>query len=298
MSKISVVINTLNEENNIKRAISSVDNIADEVVVVDMNSEDKTVEIAKDLGAKVYLHKRCAYVEPARNYAISKALGDWVLILDADEEIPESLSKKIRKLIQNKADYFRIPRKNMIFGKWIKHSGWWPDYNIRLFRKGHVTWNDEIHSIPLTEGKGEELKAGEENAIVHHHYESIDQYIKRLNRYTSVQAKDLLSKKYDVTWKDFIKKPSEEFFSRFFKGEGYKDGTHGLALSLLQSFSQLVVYLKIWEARKFVDRTIEIRDFNDDISSIQKNLNYWKADSQFNASGGIVNKIKRKFKLP
>src|SRR3989344_3276878 len=137
MPKISVVINTLNEEANLPRALASVKSFANEIVVVDMMSDDKTVEIAKKAGAKVYEFKRVGYVEPARNFAISKAEGDWIFILDADEELTASLSRELSKIAKNgSADYVRVPRKNMIFGKWVEHSRWWPDYNIRFFKKG------------------------------------------------------------------------------------------------------------------------------------------------------------------
>ncbi|MEK7188473.1 MAG: glycosyltransferase family 2 protein, partial [Patescibacteria group bacterium] len=150
MTKISVVINTLNEAKNLPRAIASIKNFADEIVVVDMRSDDKTVGVAKKLGAKVYLHERTSYVEPARNFAISKVMSQsdsqrsqWVLILDADEEVPDTLAQKLKESMEkNKGDYFRIPRKNIIFGKWMQHSRWWPDFNIRFFKKGFVSWSE------------------------------------------------------------------------------------------------------------------------------------------------------------
>ncbi|HTK03368.1 MAG TPA: glycosyltransferase family 2 protein, partial [Alphaproteobacteria bacterium] len=120
MAKISVVINTINEEQALPRALASVRNLADEIVVVDMESIDKTVEIAKKLGAKVFTHQKIGYVEPARNFAISNTVGDWILILDADEEVQPNLIKKFKEIVKNpKADYYRVPRKNIIFGRWI-----------------------------------------------------------------------------------------------------------------------------------------------------------------------------------
>lgn len=136
MKKISVVINTLNEEKNIALAIKSVREFADEVVVVDMHSEDKTCEVAESLGAKVFTFERKSYVEPARNFAISKASGDWVFILDADERATPQLLAKLKKIVkENQYDFVNIPRKNLIFGKWIRHSLWWPDYNIRFLER-------------------------------------------------------------------------------------------------------------------------------------------------------------------
>src|SRR5688572_7980444 len=139
IGKISVVINTLNEEKSIERAIKSVD-FADEILVCDMHSDDNTPLIAKKLGAKVIFHKRAGFVEPARNFAISKAEHEWVFVLDADEEVPDSLKGKLKEVINGSGvtTFVEIPRKNILFGRWMKASMWWPDYNIRFFKKGFV----------------------------------------------------------------------------------------------------------------------------------------------------------------
>lgn len=299
MGKVSVVINTLNEEKNLPKAIASVKSFADEIVVVDMRSDDKTQEIAKKAGAKVYEHKRTGYVEPARNYAISKAKGEWILILDADEEISSSLSSRLRKIIKNPdADFYRLPRKNIIFNKWIKHSRWWPDYNIRFFKKGFVSWSEIIHSVPITTGRGLDLDADEKNAIIHHHYYSIDQYVERLNRYTTEHAKLKIKDGYKFDPSDLIKKPVNEFLSRYFQGEGYKDGLHGLALSGLQAFSEFVMYLKVWEKQKFRETEISVDKIVYTMKESEGDLHYWQADTLLKEVGGIKNRIKRKLKLP
>lgn len=297
-SGITVVINTLNEENNIKRAIGSVKGLADEIVVVDMESSDKTCEIAKSLGAKVFSHKKTGYVEPARNFAIEKASNPWVFILDADEEASPELIKEIKKIIEKpKADYYRIPRKNIIFGKWIRHSRWWPDANIRLFKKGFVSWNEVIHAVPMTQGTGGEVEAKEESAIIHHHYESIEEYIERMNRYTTEYSKVKLSEGYKFIWSDLITKPASEFFSRYFYGKGYKDGLHGLALAFLQSFSEMVVYLKIWQKEKFNDTGIGVKNVIKVMRDQEKNLHYWQHDTSYNETGSIISKFLRRLKI-
>ena len=296
--KLTVVINTLNEEANIARAMNSVKGIADEVVVVDMESTDKTVEIAKGLGAKVYSHKKTNYVEPARNFAISKATGDWVLILDADEEISKALSQKIKEVVNdNDVDYYQIPRKNIIFGKWMRHARWWPDYNIRLFKKGAVTWNEAIHSVPESKGVGGELPAEEVLAIIHYHYDSLEQYLERMNRYTTLYAKRLLKDGYRFNWKDVLIKPSGEFFSRYFFGAGYKDGLHGLAVSLLQTFSELSVYLKVWEEGKFEEKEVKVGEVLGEIKKVERDLRYWQADTLLKETQNPLQILRRKFKI-
>jgi len=276
MNKISVVINTLNEAEKLPKAVGSVKGLADEIVVVDMESDDGTIEVAKKLGAKVYTHKRIGYVEPARNFGIAKTKGEWILVLDLDEELSNGLLKKLKAEVKNpKADYYSIPRKNIIFGKWIKHSRWWPDYKIRFFKKGFVSWNETIHSVPMTQGKGLDLPPKEELAIIHQNYQTIEQYLERMNRYSSIQAEELMKNGYVFAWRDLLSKPLNEFLSRYFAGEGYKDGVHGLALALLQGFSETVLYLKIWQKQGFKEQEIRNKEIRNLLGESLKDIKWW-----------------------
>lgn len=279
--KVSVIINTLNEEKNIARVIKSI-SWADEIIVCDMYSQDKTVEIAKKMGAKVVFHKREGFVEPARNFAISEASNEWVLVLDADEIIPASLSEKLREIVKKSivSDFVEIPSKNIIFGKWIKASMWWPDYHIRFFKKGAVIWTEKIHSKPKTKGTGLTLPAEEKWAKVHYNYQSISQFIERMNRYTTIEASQLNKSGYKFNWKDLIQKPLGEFLSRFFANKGYEDGLHGLALSLLQASSFLVTYLKTWEETRFKEESISLNDLEVESEKSIKALDYWFKDAK------------------
>ncbi len=281
VAKISVVINTLNEEKNLPRTLNSVKKLADEIIVVDMESTDKTREIAKKTGAKVYTHKPTGYVEPARNFAISKATGDWILILDADEEVPLALSRELREmpLRRDLADFYRLPRKNIVFDKWLQHSRWWPDYNIRFFKKGAVVWLDTIHSVPQTEGEGADIPPEEKLAIIHYNYSGVSDYLTRMLRYTEVQAKDLAKKGYKFSWIDLIQKPMGEFLSRFFAGEGYKDGVHGLALALLQALSEMVVVIKVWEVQGFKNEGLGKTELDQAFAKAEYEMDYWMQQS-------------------
>ncbi|MCX6724709.1 MAG: hypothetical protein NTV20_01245, partial [Candidatus Shapirobacteria bacterium] len=216
---------------------------------------------------------------------------DWIFILDADEEVSPFLAKTLQELIEKPQDltYFRLPRKNIIFNKWIKHSYWWPDYNIRFFKKGSLHWSAKIHSVPLTRGEGSDLEAKEINAINHYNYQTISQYLERLIRYTKIQAEELIDSGYRFDWRDMLKKPMDEFLSRFFAGNGYKDGLHGLVLSLLQAFSELVKYLKVWEKENFGDQ--DINNYNE---VLEENINdylHWQA-----SSSTLIKKIRLKLK--
>jgi len=290
--KISVVMNTLNEAQNVQRAIESV-KWADEVLVCDMHSEDETLEIAKKLGAKTVMHKRLPFVEPARNFAISEASGDWVLILDPDEEVPQTLAKELRKIAsEDQVSFVEIPRKNIIFGSWVKESMWWPDYNIRFFKKGKVDWSDKIHRPPTTKGEGFKLPPDESNALNHFHYTSISQFLSRMNRYTDIQAKELNQEGYKFNWADLLVKPLNEFLSRYFANNGYKDGLHGLALSLLQATSFLVVYLKVWEMENFKEQEIPFQELKSISRKSGKEITYWLKYTNL-SSNKVVNLAQR-----
>ena len=297
---LSIVITAWNEEKNLPRVVASVKKLADEIiVVVDKASTDQTAEVAKKLGCKVFSHAHTGIVEPMRNFSISKATGPWVLLLDADEEVSTSLSSLIQKKIKDGKDYYRLPRKNIIFGQWIKNTHWWPDYVYRLFKKGSITWQNTVHSIPFTKGEGGDFPATEEAAIVHHHYDSISQYVDRLNRYTDYQADSLQKSGHMFTWSDLLAKPFAEFLRQFFARAGYKDGLHGLALAGLQAFSELVLYLKVWQLEDFEKQNPSLSEVVKTISRSQSETNYWKADMLLNESkqGDLFLKIKRKFKL-
>ncbi len=295
--KISAVINTFNEEKNITRAIKSVA-FTDEVIVCDMHSTDQTAEIAKKLGAKVVFHKHVGFVEPARNFAISEAKNDWIFILDADEEISSELASRLQQIAElNSTDYVQIPRKNIIFGHWMKYAMWWPDYHVRFFKKGHVSWKNEIHSKPEVDGRGATLDGNESLAIVHHHYTSVSEFINRMNRYTDIQAKDLVKDNYRFMWPDLILKPLDEFLSRYFALQGFRDGLHGLTLSLLQAFSHFVVYLKVWEIEKFEERDLQLEDIKVEFRESGRRLKYWinNVSLSDNPLIKVIQKIRNKF---
>lgn len=274
--KISIVINTFNEEKNIARAIKSVD-FANEILVCDMHSEDKTIEVAKKLGAKIVYHDKLDYVEPARNFAISSASNEWILILDPDEEIPEALSERLIEIVSKLKgiDYVQLPRKNLIFNKWMQASMWWPDYQVRFFKKGSVTWQDTIHSKPQTKGLKLQLPAEEKWAIIHHNYQTISQFVERMNRYTTIEAEQLRKEGYKFNFRDLFEKPLNEFVSRFFANKGYLDGLHGLSLSFLQAFSFLLVYLKIWEMENFKKADVNLLQIEEQKEKGIQVINYW-----------------------
>lgn len=294
MSKISVVIVARNEETMIDDCLKSVQ-WADEIIVVDDSSTDKTADIAKKYTPHVYQHKTVGYVEPVRNFALQKATGDWILLLDTDERVSESLASVVKKIAdQDQAVVaYKLPRKNMIFEKWIQHTGWWPDYNIRFFKKGAVQWSNKIHSVPTVKGEIKELESTEQNAIIHYNYTSVSQFIEKMVRYTSVEAEQYTDK---ITTSDFIAKPAQEFLRRFFTAQGYKDGVHGLVLSLLQAVSVFLVIVRVWEKQKFVpneDKNL-LSTVQKQGKTLRKEISYWMANELLKTERSKLKKVRLK----
>ncbi len=289
---LSVVITAWNEAKNLPRAVASVKQFAGEIVVVDTESTDSTAEIARNLGCRVYKHKNMGIVEPVRNFSIGKAKGDWILLLDADEEIGSVLADKIVQILAKpEADFYRIPRKSIIFGKWISSAHWWPDYVYRLFRAGSVSWDNTIHSVPFTKGIGGDLPADLDMAIIHHHYDSISQYVGRMNRYTDKQAEDQLAKGYNFSWKDIVNKPISEFINQYFARKGFQDGLHGVTLASLQAFSELVLYLKLWQTGGFVEQDIKVSQLKNELLSKANEYSWWERQISIESANFVIRPV-------
>lgn len=236
---------------HIYACLSSLDHIADEILVADIGMEENLRrEVEKLKKVTVIPMGVVPYVELIRETLKKRAKYDYVLFLDADEELPNSLVEKLKKEYK-KYDVIKIPRKNMIFGSWVEHSRWWPDYQIRLFKKGALTWPTKIHQQPAVTGEIFELPAEEKNAILHHNYDSLDDYIIRMMRYAKVEASEKIEQKKEFHLKEATQNGVSEFVSRYFAGEGYKDGMYGFALSILQLFYSFLVYFYYWEKRKY-----------------------------------------------
>lgn len=297
---LSVVINTKNAEVTLAVALKSVSDIASQIIVMDMRSDDKTREVAEKFTKDIYkTEKDFEYVEPARNAALAKVDQEWVLILDADEEVSDGLKQEIIQIINkpdNDIDCFFIPRKNIIFAKEMSGTGWWPDYQMRLFKKGKVVWSDQIHCVPEIHGKVEHLPVDFEKAIVHYNFQKVDQFVSRLNRYTSIES--FSEEDQTISAAAAFNAFKDEFLRRMFQEKGIDEGIHGVSLSLLQSSYQLISYLKHWEKSGFVSTGEDQNETIQELRNFQKQLNYWIADWRVQRASGldkIVWQIRRKF---
>ncbi len=245
---ISVVINTHNEAEKLKGCLESVKDWVDEMVVVDMESEDEVVKVAEKFRAKVFKEKLVPYVELVRNKSIKKTKGDWVLVLDPDERIPPSLAKELQRIVkEDKYEAVNLPRKNIIFGKWIRHTNWWPDHHVRFFKKGKVEWTDKIHLYPLVKGSLLKLPAKEELAIEHLNYETVSQFLSRQNRYSEILAQNYFDQGQSFSWFNFFWRPTRIFLQRYLRHLGFLDGFYGLSLTFLAMISQIATEIKLWE---------------------------------------------------
>lgn len=274
---VSVVISAYNEEKKIGECLESV-SWADEIIVVDNESADKTAVIAKKHGAVVMSRQNNLMLNVNKNYGFSKAKHDWILSIDADERVSLELANEIKELFESgktEKNGFSIPRRNIIFGKWMEHSGWYPDYQLRLFKKSAGKFEEKhVHEQIKLDGEPGVLQ----HPITHIHYESVSQFLhKTIVIYAPNEASELVRKGYKFNFSDAFRFPLNEFLSRYFAREGYKDGFHGLMLSMLMAAYHLIVFAFIWEMKGF--KQLEEKDIlistEQEIAKGYKDIMYW-----------------------
>ncbi len=248
---ISVVLSVYNEENNIKDCLESVKDLADEIIVVDNSSTDNTAAIAKKYTTHVYSQKNDERdIDGLKNFGFKHATSKWTFCIDADERVTPELAAEIKEMVGQESEFsgYWISRKNIIFGKWIQNDMWWPDYQLRLFKTGSGKYTSgKVHRNLEVEGATEKLNS----PLTHLNYTYTTQYVEKLNKYTTIEAEGIISSGYKFNWLDAIRFPVNDFVKTFFLQKGYKDGLHGLVLSMLQAFYMEVVFVKVWEKEGF-----------------------------------------------
>lgn len=247
--KISVTINTFNEEINIENCLKSV-KWADEIIVVDMHSEDKTVEIAQKYTDKIFFHERLGYADPARQFALEKTSNEWILVVDADELVPLNLKNKLLEIAANDiADVVYIPRSNYFSGQRINGLDWgtMSDMHPRFFKKGYLTFGDKVHDFSNVKRDSRiyHIKNPEEDLI---HLSRIDfeQYIEKMNTYTTIDAENIFEgkkkKRYLV---GLLKVSLTRMIKEVLLNKWYKDGFRGISIGLLSINYPLITYMKL-----------------------------------------------------
>ncbi|RJQ37747.1 glycosyltransferase family 2 protein [Candidatus Microgenomates bacterium] len=248
-SKLSVVLATFNEENNLTQCLESVKNLADEIVVVDGSSSDKTVEIAKKFGAKILVTDNPPIFHINKQKAIDMATKDWILQLDADESVTEKLKEEIISIIDSGLakgiSGYWIPRKNWFLGRYLMKGGQYPDYTLRLYRKGKGRLPQKsVHEQAVVDGKCEYLK----NPLLHYADPSFTRYLLRYNRYTNLIRDELKKEKtgYNpfIILKNILILPFWWFFLTYFRHKGFMDSWQGFVFSFFSSLRFPVSYIK------------------------------------------------------
>lgn len=247
--KISVVIHTYNAEEFLERVLKSVIGF-DEIVICDMYSTDKTIEIAEKYNCNIIYHENVGFADPARSYSISQAQHEWVLMVDADELVTEELKNYLYNFIQNPTDVagLRIPRKNYQMGRFM-HS-YYPDYILRFFKREGTIWPPNVHSQPQIQGRIANVpKKLKELAFIHLANESISTTIKKMNVYTDFEIKreKRINKKYTIL--NLIFEPFLRFLRFYvFKG-GFRDGIPGFIWACEYAYYKFVTIAKLLEMR-------------------------------------------------
>ncbi len=256
--RISVVINTLNEEQNLPYALASV-RWADEIVVVDMKSDDRTAEIARAAGAKVCLHERTGFVEPARALGIEQAKGPWILLLDADEMVPRALSLRIRELLAaDAADVIGLPRLNYVLGVPLMHAGKGPhqEKHPRLFKKGRLDPRAAIHRGLVRDPKAryKDLEYRDGLAVVHFEFLDIEEILEKYDRYSTIEARQAFDAGRRTGPVRVLAEALREFLRRYVRGQGFRSGWRGLRFCLFKAFYRFSTETKLLQLQQGCDR--------------------------------------------
>lgn len=245
--QLSVVIITKNEATNIARTLASVTELADEIIVVDSGSTDRTLEIARTFGPRVKIfEEEWRGFAHQKNSAIEKASGAWILSLDADEEVSAELGQEIQKaIIETAKEPYTIPRKNFFLGRWIRHGGFYPDRKLRLVPKKIARFEDRaVHEDMKVDGPVETL----ESPILHHAYPTLSSYIEHMNRYSSLGAEMAVANdKRGFSFFNIVVRPWATFFYNYVLRLGFLEGREGLLLHLYHAVYVSWKYAKIWE---------------------------------------------------
>lgn len=245
---ISVIIHTLNEEKSIRNCLESV-KWADEIVIIDMYSDDRTVDIAREYTDKIFFHERMGFADPARQFGLEKSSHEWVLVIDADELVPLKLKNRLISIMEeDSADIVSTPHNNYFFGHLMQTSGWGPlqDKHHRFFKKNFLIFPDKVHYTLIEDENARIFEIEDlEEGIIHFNYIDFEHFVDKMNRYTTIEAKNLYEEGKDIKFRFLIKQLFHEFKARYFNANGRKEGFRGFSLSLLMVMYKLLTYSKL-----------------------------------------------------
>ena len=245
--RLSVVVITLNEEDRIRDALASVA-WADEIVVVDAGSEDKTVALAREFTDHVLIHPWQGFAAQ-KNFGIEHATGDWILSLDADEQVEPALREEIIAVLQapDACDGYRIARRNIMWGRWIRHGRLYPDRQLRLFRRGRGRFvNRAVHESIQVDGTVGRLVA----PLLHQSYRDVSDFLRRADRYSTLAAEEWARTTRPFRATRLVTAPFARFVSMYVLHRGFLDGWRGFLLAVLYAYYVFIRSAKIWEKMK------------------------------------------------
>ena len=250
-AKLSIYMITYNNERTVEKALRSIQ-WADEIVVVDSFSVDRTVEICRQFTDKVFQRKWPGHQDQYQ-YAADLTLHPWIMFVDADEEIPQELAEEIRRELSTEKqdlDGFIAYRRTYYLGRWIRHGGWVPDCEIRLYRREKGRWQGGLHAKVAVDGKVGSLK----NPYLHDTYRDISDQIQTIDRYSRIAAEDSLRSGGKFSLMKLVLHPPVRFFKEYlFKG-GFRDGIPGLIIIVATMFYVFIKYAKLWELTRGKDK--------------------------------------------
>lgn len=242
---LSVILITKNEEQNVAECLASI-RWANEIIVVDAESTDRTVEIARTFTPHVFIEPWAGFAM-AKQFALDRATGEWILWIDADERVTDELAEELHAVIATNdasMNAYRIARRAFFLGKWIRHCGWYPGYVVRLFRRSAARFSDhDVHEEVLVDGSIGTLKSD----MLHYTDRDLAHYFQKFNRYTSLAADRSHHDGKRASVFDIMLRPGWMFLRMYFFKLGFLDGMHGFVLSVLSASYVLTKYAKLWE---------------------------------------------------
>lgn len=241
MPKLAVLILAYNEEQHIAECIDSA-SFADEVIVIDSGSTDRTVEIAQQHGAKVAIKPMTEGFAAQRNFALTQTDADWVIYLDSDERITAELANEIMTVIDRKPSAYAMPRRNIAFGTWLKHGGWYPDYVVRLYPRTAVTWQGIVHEEPCFSIGKQNLKSD----LIHYTYYDWERYFNKFNSYTTMMAERMQQRGKKAKQNDIVFRPFWSFIRVYVLRSGWRDGLMGFIMAVFHAFYTMAKYVKLY----------------------------------------------------
>jgi len=245
VSRVSVTIIAWNEEDLLKACLESV-GWADEIIVIDAESTDKTVQVAREFTDKIWVRPWPGFAAQ-KNFALEQADGEWILSLDADERVTPELRSRIDAIVRagGPADGYSIPRRNLFWGAWVRHGGLYPDYQLRLFRRGAGRFVDSaVHESVLVAERVEKVV----EPLLHHSYRGLDDFVTRSNRYSTLAAAELVKRGDRPRLLGLALRPLGRFLSMYVLRVGFLDGWRGFVLAVLYANYVFLRMAKAWEA--------------------------------------------------